>query len=343
MNPGLNRQFLLRRRPTGLVTRDDFEYRETPPPKPGPGEALVRNLYLSFDPSQRIWMEDIPQYMPPIQLGEVMRADGIGQVIESNDPALPAGTLMHGLIGWQDYCLTGKSMIFGATPLPANLPVPLPSLLSVLGMTGVTAYFGMREIGAPKPGETVVVSAASGAVGSIAGQIAKIEGCRVVGLAGSPEKCAWLTDELGFDAAVNYKAADWKEQLKAACPKGVDIDFENAGGEIMHTVFSMLRLHARVVLCGLISGYNDPTSSANKADLSMILIKRVRIQGFIVIDYAKRYMEAALQLGQWLAAGKIKHRETVVEGLEKAPETLNRLFDGDKIGKLLLKVADPQP
>jgi NADPH-dependent curcumin reductase CurA len=213
----------------------------------------------------------------------------------------------------------------------------------VLGMTGVTAYFGLRELGAPKPGETVVVSAASGAVGSIAGQIAKIEGCRVVGLAGSDEKCAWLTHELGFDVAVNYRAADWKKQLRAACPKGVDIDFENVGGEIMQAVFSLLNLHARVVLCGLITGYNGDDPNASLVDLGPILVKRVRIQGFIVLDYAKRYLEAALQLGQWVAAGKIKHHETIVEGLEHAPETLNRLFTGDKLGKLLLKIADPTP
>ncbi len=213
-------------------------------------------------------------------------------------------------------------------------------MLSVLGLTGVTAYFGLRELGAPKPGETVVVSAASGAVGSIAGQIAKIEGCRVVGLAGSEEKCAWLTRELGFDAAVNYRAADWKKQLRAACPKGVDIDFENVGGEIMQAVFSLLNLHARVVLCGLIAGYNGDDPKASLVDLGPLLVKRVRVQGFIVLDYAKRYLEAALQLGQWVAAGKIKHHETIVEGLEHAPETLNRLFTGDKLGKLLLKVAD---
>ena len=339
--PASNRQFLLKRRPTGLATRDDFEFRETDVPSPGPGEALVRNLLLSFDPSQRIWITDLPGYMPPVAMGEVMRADGIGQVIESNDPKLPVGSLVHGLVGWQDYVVTSKSIPFGFTPLPPNLPVPPEVMLSVLGLTGVTAYFGLRELGAPKPGETVVVSAASGAVGSVAGQIAKIEGCRVVGLAGSDEKCAWLTNELGFDVAVNYHAADWKKQLRAACPKGVDIDFENVGGEIMQTVFSLLNLHARVVLCGLIAGYNSEDPAASLVDLGPILVKRVRIQGFIVLDYAKRYLEAALQLGQWVAAGKIKHHETIVEGLEHAPETLNRLFSGDKLGKLLLKIAEP--
>jgi len=192
-------------------------------------------------------MSDTPGYMPPVAIGEVMRADGIGQVIESNDPKLPVGSLVHGLIGWQDYVVTKKSGPFGFTVLPPRLPVPPEVMLSVLGHTGVTAYFGLLELGAPKSGETVVISAASGAVGSIAGQIAKIEGCRVVGLAGSDEKCAWLTNELGFDVAVNYRATDWKKQLRAACPKGVDIDFENVGGEIMQAVFSLLNLHARVV------------------------------------------------------------------------------------------------
>lgn len=336
----LNRQFLLKRRPTGLVTRDDFEFRETAVPSPGPGEALVRNMFLSFDPSQRIWITDMPGYMPPVALGEVMRADGIGQIIESNDPKLAVGSLVHGLIGWQDYAITSKSVPFGFTPLPPGLPVPPEVMLSVLGMTGVTAYFGMRELGVPKPGETVVVSAASGAVGSIAGQIAKIEGCRVVGLAGSNAKCEWLVKELGFDVAVNYRDADWKKQLRAACPKGADIDFENVGGEIMQAVFSILNLHARVVLCGLITGYNGDNPEASLVDLGPILVKRVQIKGFIVLDYAKRYLEAAMQLGQWVAEGKIKHHETIIEGLEQAPETLNRLFTGDKLGKLLLKVAD---
>ena len=340
MAPASNRQFLLKRRPTGLVTRDDFECRETAIPSPGSGEALVRNLFLSFDPSQRIWITDMPGYMPPVAIGEVMRAHGIGQVIQSNDPQLPVGSLVNGLIGWQDYVISSKSVPFGFTPLPLRLPVPPEVMLSVLGMTGITAYFGLREIGAPKPGETVVISAAAGAVGSIAGQIAKIEGCRVVGLAGSDDKCTWLTQDLGFDAAINYKAADWKKQLRAACPKGVDIDFENVGGEIMQAVFSMLNLHARVVLCGLITGYNGDNPTASLVDLGPILVKRVRIEGFIVLDYAKRYLEAVTQLGQWLAAGKIKHRETIVEGLEHAPETLNRLFDGEKLGKLLLKIAE---
>ncbi len=338
--PSSNRQFLLKRRPQGPVSRDDFEFREAAIPSPGPSEALVRNLFLSFDPSQRIWMTDMPGYMPPVAIGEVMRADGIGQVIESNDPKLPVGSLVHGLVGWQDYVVTSKSIPFGFTPLPPGLPVAPEVMLSVLGLTGVTAYFGMRELGAPKPGETVVVSAASGAVGSIAGQIAKIEGCRVVGLAGSEEKCAWLTNELGFDVAVNYRAPDWKKQLRAACPKGVDIDFENVGGEIMQAVFSLLNLHARVVLCGLIAGYNSDDPKTSLIDLGPIIVKRVRIQGFIVLDYAKRYLEAAVQLGQWVAAGKIKHHETIVEGLEHAPETLNRLFTGDKLGKLLLKLSD---
>ena len=195
------------------------------------------------------------------------------------------------------------------------------------------------EIGAPKAGETVVVSAAAGAVGSVAGQIAKIHGCRVVGLAGSDDKCEWLTGELGFDAAVNYKAADWKKQLRAACPKGVDIDFENVGGPIMEAVFNMLNLRARVVLCGLISGYNESGDESSRANLSPLLVRRVRLEGFIILDYAPRFGEAAAQLGKWLAEGKLKHRETVVEGLENAPETLNRLFDGEKIGKLMLRIA----
>lgn len=335
----MNRQFLLRRRPQGLVTRDDFEYRESEMPKPGEGEALVQNLLLSFDPSQRIWMSELPGYMPPIGLGEVMRSDGIGRVVESNDPKLPVGSLVQGLVGWQDYCVTKKGTPYGFFRMP-ELSVPPEMMLSALGMTGITAYFGMKEIGAPKPGETVVVSAASGAVGSIAGQIAKIEGARVIGLAGSADKCAWLTGELGFDVAINYKDEDWKKQLRAACPKGIDVDFENAGGAIMHTVFSLLNLHARVALCGLIASYNSTGDrSASSAELSAFIVKRIRLEGFLVLDYAKRFGEAVQQLGAWLAAGKLKHKETVVEGLENAPDTLNRLFDGEKLGKLLLRIA----
>ncbi len=340
MKNNVNRQFRLKRRPQGRVTRDDFDYVESPIPTLGSDQALLRNLYLSLDPTNRIWMSDMDQYMPPVELGEVMRGGGIAQVIESNDPQYQVGAFVSGMIGWQDYVVTDHQAIFPFSSLPKELPVSPTVLMGAMGITGLTAYFGLLDVGQPQAGETVVVSAAAGAVGSVVGQIAKLKGCRVVGIAGSPAKCAWITGELGFDAAVNYKESDWKEQLKRACPNGVDIDFENVGGEIMNTVLSMLNLKARVVLCGMISGYNAGTAATGQGDFIPILMKRLRVEGFIVLDFAHRFSEATTQLGQWLKSGKLKHRETIVEGLEKAPLAINYLFDGDNIGKLLVKIAD---
>ncbi|WP_218080100.1 NADP-dependent oxidoreductase [Anthocerotibacter panamensis] len=340
MNSAINRQFRLKYRPEHRVTRDHFDFVEEPLPQPGPGQALLRNLYLSLDPTNRIWMSDMEQYMPPVQLGDVMRGSGIAQVIASQDPHYQVGDLVMGLIGWQDYTMTDQALRYA--PLPKGLPLDLPTVLGVLGPTGLTAYFGLLEVGQPKSGETVVISAAAGAVGSIVGQIAQLKGCRAVGITGSSEKCAWLTGELGFAAAVNHRDLGWKDQLKQACPNGVDINFENVGGEILDTVSSLLKLRARIVLCGLISAYNNGHSMASRADLVPILMKRARIEGFIVLDFAERFAEAQAELGQWLIAGKLKHRETIVEGLEHVPEAFNKLFDGDKIGKLMVKIADPQ-
>lgn len=340
MTNNVNRQFRLKRRPQGRVTRDDFDYVEASIPQIGPDQVLVRHLYLSLDPTNRIWMSDMDQYMPPVELGEVMRGGGIGQVIESNNPRYQVGDLLGGMIGWQDYIVIDSQTSSAFTPMPKGLPVPLPVMMGAMGFTGLTAYFGLLDVGQPQSGETVVISAAAGAVGSVAGQIAKIKGCRVVGIAGSKEKCAWITSELGFDAAVNYKEPDWKDQLKRACPNGVDIDFENVGGEIMNTVMSLLNLKARVVLCGMISGYNAGTAANGSGDFIPILMKRLRVEGFIVLDFAHRFSEATAQLSQWIVEGKLKSRETIVEGLEKAPEALNYLFDGNNIGKLIVKIAD---
>ena len=251
------------------------------------------------------------------------------------------GDFVSGLIGWQDYSLITGGEKMAPQVLPKGLPIPLTAMLGPCGPTGLTAYFGLLEIGQPKSGETVVVSAAAGAVGSIVGQIAKIKGCRVVGIAGTDDKCKWLTDELGFDAAVNYKNPDWKEKLKAACPNGVDINFENVGGEIMNYVISLLNMKGRVVLCGLISGYNDADNNKSRASLTTILIKRARIEGFIILDYAARFKEGAMQMGQWVFQKKIKYKETVVDGLQNAPTALNQLFDGDNTGKLMVKIAEP--
>jgi NADPH-dependent curcumin reductase CurA len=335
----INRQFRLRARPVGRVQPSDFERVEAEVPRAGPGEAVARVLYLSLDPTNRIWMTDVEQYMPPVALGEVMRGGGLAQIIESNHPRYGVGDLATGLTGWQDYMVTDGSGLGALTPLPKGLPVPPSALMGALGITGITAYFGLLEIGQPRPGDTVVVSAAAGATGSVVGQIAKIKGCRVVGIAGGPAKCEWISHELGFDAAVDYKRAGWQTQLRAACPRGVDVDFENVGGEIMDEVLSLMNLGGRVVLCGLISGYNSNEPMRGRFDT--ILMKRLRVQGFIVLDFLDRFAEAAMQLAQWLLEGKLKHRETIVEGLEQAPTALNMLFDGANVGKLLIKVADP--
>lgn len=332
-----NRQFRLAQRPTGRVDDSTFALAAVPAPTPAPGEALVRALYLSLDPTNRIWITDMEQYMPPVQLGEVMRGYGIGQVVASHDPNLAPGDLVNGMLGWQDYTIAGP-----ANPmqkLPSGLPIPIPALLSVCGATGLTAYFGLTDLGAPKAGETLLVSAASGAVGSIVGQIGKILGMRVVGITGGPAKCRHIVEELGFDAAVDYRAADWREQLIAATPGGVDVNFENVGGDIMDAVIHRMNLHSRLVLCGMISGYNG--SEKSLGDFTQLLMKRITLRGFIILDYVPRVMEGVMQLTQWLMEGKLKHQETIVDGLEHAPEALNRLFDGDKMGKLMIKVAEP--
>jgi NADPH-dependent curcumin reductase CurA len=337
MKDKINRQFRLRSRPTERIEASNFDFVDSTIPTPGPKEALVRVLYLSLDPTNRVWMSDREQYMPPVQLGEVMRGGGIGVVVESNSSWYKAGDRVVGVTGWQDYCLADESAR-AMRVLPPELPVPLPTMLGACGMTGLTAYFGLLDLGRPKAGETVVVSAAAGAVGSVAGQIAALKGCRTVGIAGGPEKCRHLLDELGFDAAVDRKATDWREQLIAATPDGVDIDFENVGGEIMHAVMARMNLFSRMPLCGLISGYNS--SEPMLGDFSAILIKRISVRGFIVLDFAERYSEGTSQLVQWASQGRIKHRETIVDGLEQASSTVNMLFDGENLGKLIIRVAD---
>ncbi len=332
-----NRQYRLAVRPAGRVDNTTFAWSTAPAPTPQEGEALIRSLYLSLDPTNRIWITDMEQYMPPVQIGEVMRGYGIGQVVTSRHHGLAPGDLVNGMLGWQDYTIAGN-----ANPmqkLPGGIPIPIPALLSVCGATGLTAYFGLTDLGAPKAGETLLVSAASGAVGSIVGQIGKILGMRVVGVTGGPEKCAFLVKELGFDAAADYRAPDFLDQLKAATPNGVDVNFENVGGDIMDAVMHRMNLQSRLVLCGLISGYNEGETSMG--DFTKLLMKRITVRGFIILDYAPRFNEGVMQLMQWLAEGKLKHRETIVEGLEHAPEALNRLFDGDKMGKLMVKVAEP--
>ena len=331
----VNRRFLLRERPTGRIDDRTFELVEEAVPEIGEGEALVRNRWISLDPTNRTWINDTPTYLPPVAIGEVMRAGGLGEVVASNSPDYQVGQLVQGLTGWQDYVVASASAPLMTMP---EIPGVTPShFLGVLGMTGLTAYVGMLDIGKPQEGETVVVSAAAGAVGSVAGQLAKIQGARVVGIAGGPEKCALLTDELGFDAAVDYKAPDWHAQLKAATPKGIDVDFENVGGEIMEAVFGRLNVRARVALCGLISGYNDD-APAGPRNFGNLLIQRVHLQGFIVLDHFGRAKDVVPQIAGWMAEGKIKAQETVVEGFEQLPIAINMLFDGGNTGKLVVKL-----
>ncbi|MGB6597424.1 MAG: NADP-dependent oxidoreductase [Candidatus Acidiferrum sp.] len=333
--PTTNRQLRLQRRPAGLLAPGDLQLVESPLPELKDGEALAKVKYLSMDPTMRVWMA-VDSYLPAVAIGDVMRAGGLAEVIESRHAHLKKGDKIFGLTGLQEYAIIAAE---SKIPFQKILSIPFvaeTAFLGVLGMTGITAYFGMMEIGKPKKGETLVVSAAAGATGSVAGQIGKIHGCRVVGIAGTDEKCAWLTDELGFDAAINYKHSDWKEKLAAATPNGVDIDYENVGGEIMEAVLNRMNLHGRVVLCGLISGYTKETSGP--ANLGLLIVKRLKVEGFLVLDYGARFTEAAMELAKWKMMGKLKDRQTVVEGLEKAPDALNMLFTGGNIGKLIVKV-----
>jgi NADPH-dependent curcumin reductase CurA len=332
--PPTNRQLILQSRPKGLIAPTDLQLVESPLRELQDGQALAKVRYLSIDPTMRVWMAG-DSYLPAVAIGEVMRAFGLAEIVESRHPDYKKGDRITGLTGLQDYVVLDASSNRSFQKVPKIPFVSDTVFLGVLGINGLTAFFGM-EIAQPKKGETLVVSAAAGATGSVVGQIGKIRGCRVVGIAGTDEKCEWLTKDLGFDAAINYKHPDWKQQLAAAAPNGIDIDFENVGGEIMHAVLSLMNLHGRVILCGLISGYTkgDP----GLASFGTVLMKRLRVEGFIILDYAARFMEAATQLGQWKMFGKIKDRETIVEGLEKAPEAINMLFTGANTGKLIVKL-----
>jgi NADPH-dependent curcumin reductase CurA len=330
-----NRQFKLTSRPVGMVKRSDFEFTTTPAGDPGPGEVLVKVLYLSLDPAMRGWMSAARSYIAPVGIGEVMRAGGLGRVITSNDPSLAAGDIVVGMTGVQDYAVAPAAGFMKVDPRLA----PLPRFLSSLGMTGLTAYFGLIDIGQPKEGETVVVSAAAGAVGMVVGQIAKIKDCRVVGIAGGPEKCRYVVEELGFDACVDYKNEDVQASLAKHCPKGIDIYFDNVGGEILDVALSMLARRARVIICGAISQYNNREAIQGPRNYLSLLVNHARMEGFVVFHYAARYPEGLQALAGWTMAGKLKGREDIVEGLETFPDTLQKLFRGENHGKLLIKVA----
>lgn len=329
-----NHQFRLASRPVGMATRNDFDFTDEPLPQPSDGEFLVKVEYLSLDPAMRGWMNDVRSYLPPVQIGEVMRALGVGTVETSNHPGFDIGDNVVGVFGVQEYAVSDGAGVIKVDP---NI-VPLPVYLGALGIPGMTAYFGLLEVGQPKEGDIVVVSGAAGAVGSVAGQIAKIKGCNVIGIAGGAEKCKWIVDDLGFDAAIDYKSDDLRAALKQHCPKGANVYFDNVGGETLDAVLARLARHARIVICGAISQYNNEGGMKGPTNYMSLLVNRARMEGFVVFDYADRYAHAAIEMAGWMAEGKLKHREDIVEGFEAFPDALSKLFKGENIGKLVLKI-----
>jgi NADPH-dependent curcumin reductase CurA len=331
----INRKIVLVKRPEGEVTPDCMRLSEGPAPEPADGEALIKNLYLSLDPTQQGWMK-YDTYMPAIPIGEVIRSGGVGEVIESRSPHYALGQLVSGLVGWQEYAIADgggnrmQGIPDGVSPVDA---------VSIFGITGLTAYFGLLDVGRPKAGETVVVSGAAGATGSVVGQIAKIHGCRVVGIAGTPEKCRWLTEELGFDACVNYKADDLGRALREACPQGIDVYFDNVGGAILDAVLLLINRGARVALCGAISTYTEKEPPPGPRHLMQLILKHGQMEGFLVLDYVARFPEAIAVMTKWAAEGKLQNRVDVVDGIENTPEAFQRLFTGGNTGKLLVRVA----
>jgi NADPH-dependent curcumin reductase CurA len=330
-----NAQWRLAARPVGLPKPSDWEYVEEPAPAPADGQFLVEVEYLSLDPAMRGWMNDVRSYAPPVGIGEVMRAGGIGHVVESRDPGHPVGEVVFGTFGVQRYAVSDAR---GVTPVDTTL-APAPVHLSVLGITGLTAYFGLLDVGRPEPGQTVVVSGAAGAVGSIVGQIARIKGCRAVGIAGGPEKCEWITEELDFDAAIDYKRGDVRSQLREHAPDGVDVYFDNVGGEILDEVLRRIARGARVVICGAISQYNAEQPPRGPANYVQLLVARASMKGFLVFDFAERYAEGVAALARWRAAGELhSHEDVVGGGLERFPEVFLMLFRGENRGKLILQL-----
>lgn len=331
-----NRRIVLSARPRGLV--DDTVVREelAEVPEPGDGEALARVRWLSIDPTIRTWMDDRPGYLPPIAVGDVVRGAGIAEIVESRSARYTVGDLVYGMTGWQDYTLASEGDD-AMQVLPTG--VEPGTALNVFGVNGMTAWFGLLEVGALQHGDTVVVSGAAGATGSLVGQIARLRGAhRVVGIAGTPEKCEWLTGTLGFDAAVDYRHEDVAAALRRHCPKGIDLYFDNVGGEILDICLGQLAMRGRVVLCGAISQYNATQRPSGPANVVNLIPRRGRMEGFIILDYVERFAGAQLELAGWLAEGKLVHAEHVVEGLERAPEALNMLFTGANIGKVVVKV-----
>jgi hypothetical protein len=330
-----NHKFLLAARPVGMPKRSDWIYKEEAVPEPKEGELLVQLLYISLDPAMRMWINEARSYMPPVGIGQVMRALGVGIVTVSRNSRFAVGDHVSGAFGMQEYALTDGR---GVIKVDAKL-APLPTYLSVLGMPGMTAYFGLLDTGQPEPGDTVVVSAAAGAVGAVVGQIAKIKGCHVVGIAGGPEKCSYIVQDLGFDAAIDYKNEDVKKSLRKHCPNGIDVYFDNVGGAILDVALAQIRIGARIVICGAISQYCSTIPVAGPSNYLSIISNRATMKGMLVLDYVDRYAQAGAEMAAWMAAGKLKSREHIVEGFETFPETLLMLFKSQNSGKLMLKLA----
>ena len=335
-----NAQVRLAARPVGLPTRADWNFSTEPVAEPEAGGILVKTLALSLDPAMRGWMNEGKSYIPPVEIGAVMRAGGIGVVVASKNPAFAVGDQVSAGLGVQQYCSfpAGELKRSGVFKIDTRLG-SLHQWLNVLGMPGMTGYFGLMDVGQPKAGETVVVSGAAGAVGQVVGQLAKIKGCRVVGIAGGPAKCEWVVKELGFDACVDYKAGKLRDDLKAQCPKGVDIYFDNVGGEILDLVLTRINRKARIIICGAISQYNNTTPVQGPKNYLSLLVNRARMEGIVVFDYTDRFPQAVAEMAGYLKDGRMKSKEDVVVGLETFPETLLKLFNGENFGKLVLQVA----
>jgi NADPH-dependent curcumin reductase CurA len=341
-----NRQVRLAARPVGLPKASDWNFTIEPVGEPADGQLLVKVLQLSLDPAMRGWMNEGRSYIPPVGIGEVMRAGGIGKVVASKNPAFAAGDTVGGGFGIQEYCLVKDAKQLGLHKIDLRLGTPA-QWLNALGMPGMTAYFGLLEIGQPKAGETVVVSGAAGAVGQTVGQIARLKGCRAVGIAGGKAKCDFVVNDLKFDACIDYKggsvqdgARAVRDGLKEHCPKGVDVYFDNVGGDILDTVLTRINRNARIVICGAISQYNNTAPVRGPANYLSLLVNRARMQGMVVFDYADRYAVAVKDIAQWMKEGKFVSREDIVPGIENFPATLNKLFSGENFGKLVLKVAE---
>jgi NADPH-dependent curcumin reductase CurA len=335
--PGrVNRQFRLARRPVGAPVPEDFQYAETPVAEPREGEILVQALFLSLDPAMRGWMSEQRSYMPPVEIGEVMRAGMAARVIASRDPGFAPGDYVTGILGAQDYAVAKAYELTKVDPALGSMPVHL----SALGVPGMTAYFGLLDLAQIKEGDRVLISGAAGAVGTMAGQIAKLKGCKVVGIAGGEKKCRMLTEELGFDAAIDYKSEDVTHAIRRQFRRGVHVYFDNVGGPILDAALANLALGARIVLCGAISQYNSTEGMYGPKNYLSILVNRATVRGLLVFDYVDRYPEAQRDIGAWIADGRLKPVIDIVDGLETFPDALMKLFRGENVGKLMLRVAD---